>query len=233
MVKFFRNFFVRGLAMFFPLSLLFSHGLTASALHKDFAYITDVVPDVILEPRYFSTYNFVGDRIEGYNEPKMILTKQAAEALKVANDELRSKGYCLKIWDAYRPQTAVNHFKKWAEDISDVRMKKYFYPDVDKSRLFELGYIAEKSGHSRGSTVDLTIIDMVTGEEVDMGAPFDFFGEISHHGTTEITDEQTANRNILKTAMENAGFNPYSNEWWHYTLTDEPFADTYFDFPVE
>lgn len=161
------------------------------------------------------------------------MTKKASEALKIASDNLEKQGYILKIWDAYRPQTAVNHFVKWAENILDIKMKEVFYPDVDKDKLFELGYIASRSRHSRGSTVDLTIVDIKTGKEVDMGSPFDFFGEISHHGTSLITEEQTANRNILKTEMENAGFKSYSEEWWHFTLKDQPYPDNYFDFLVE
>ncbi|MDR2073993.1 MAG: M15 family metallopeptidase [Oscillospiraceae bacterium] len=213
---------------------VFSFNITiAYALPEDFVYVTDIVQDVILEPRYFGTYNFVGERIDGYNEPKAILSEKAASALKSASDELKQRGYCIKVWDAYRPQTAVRHFLRWAEDTSDVRMKEYFYPNVDKSELFKLGCIAENSGHSRGSTVDLTILDMKTGKEVDMGTSFDYLGESSHHGTNLITKEQTANRNILKTAMENAGFTPYLYEWWHYTLKDEPHPKTYFDFPVE
>jgi D-alanyl-D-alanine dipeptidase len=202
-------------------------------LPNGFVYVTDVVPDVILEIRYFSTYNFLGARVDGYLAPVAILSTSAAQALKIANDDLRRQGYALKIFDAYRPQTAVNHFVRWAADLSDTLTKEYFYPDIDKSRLFPEGYIAEKSGHSRGSTVDLTIINLQSGKEIDMGSPFDFFGEISHHGTLLISYEQTQNREILKTAMLNAGFKLYDEEWWHYTLTNEPYPDTYFDFPVK
>ncbi|MCL2311587.1 MAG: M15 family metallopeptidase [Firmicutes bacterium] len=225
--------FSKSIALIFSIFLLNLHSICVLALHEGFTYVTDVVEDVILEPRYFSTYNFVGKRIDGYNEPKIIISKEAANALKIANEEIKMIGYCFKIWDAYRPQRAVQHFIRWAKDTTDNKMKKYFYPDVDKSKLFELGYIAVRSGHSRGSTVDLTIVDMKTGKEVDMGAQFDFFHEISNHGTSLITEKQAANRNILKIAMENAGFKSYSKEWWHYTLKDEPFPDTYFDFLVE
>lgn len=202
-------------------------------LPEGFSYLSEVVPDIVLEPRYYSTFNFVGARVDGYNQPKIILSLFAAAALLRANNVLRAKGYCLKVWDGYRPQRAVRHFQRWAEDIEDVKMKPYFYPDVDKRDLFKLGYIAERSSHSRGSTVDLTLIDMRSGKEVDMGGQFDYFGEISHHGTSLVTQEQTANRNILRDAMEEAGFEPYAYEWWHYTLKDEPFKNTYFDFPVE
>ena len=197
-----------------------------------FVYVTDIIPDVILEIRYYSTYNFVGARVDDYLAPVAILTEEAALALKIANDDLRSQGYALKVFDGYRPQGAVDHFVRWAADENDVLTQAYFYPDLTKDRLFPEGYIAERSGHSRGSTVDLTLIEMLTGKEVDMGSPFDFFGPISHHNTDLITAEQMANRLILKSAMERAGFKPYDEEWWHYTLRDEPFPDTFFDFVV-
>ncbi len=199
---------------------------------SDFVLLSEAVPDVILEIRYYSTYNFVGDRIEGYEEPVALLTKEAAEALKNVSDELISKGYRLKIYDAYRPQMAVTHFMNWALDTDDVRMKEYFYPELDKDVLFPLGYIAEHSGHSRGSTVDLTLFDMSTEKEADMGGTFDYFGELSHPDYKGITDEQYANRMILREAMLNNGFKPLPEEWWHFTLEDEPYPDTYFTFPV-
>ncbi len=200
---------------------------------SDFVLLTDVVPDAILEIRYYSTYNFVGDRIDGYEQPTALLTKEAAAALKNASDELKKKGYRLKIYDAYRPQKAVTHFMNWAKDIDDTRMKEYFYPELDKSVLFDQGYIAEKSGHSRGSTVDLTLFDMKTEKELDMGGTFDYFGEVSHPDYKEgITEEQYQNRMILREAMLNNGFKPLPEEWWHFTLENEPFPDTYFRFPV-
>lgn len=210
-----------------------------------FVAITDVVPDAILEIRYYSTYNFVGSRIDGYMAPTALLTREAADSLKAASDDLNAQGYRIKIYDAYRPQMAVSHFVRWAEDLGDTAMKPYFYPNVDKSRLFELGYIAEKSGHSRGSTVDLTIVNMATGKEVDMGGVFDWFGTESHPdcgGNPEtmeyrpndtITAEQFNNRMILRAAMLRHGFNPLDCEWWHFTLKNEPFPDTYFTFPVK
>ncbi|MBQ2255875.1 MAG: M15 family metallopeptidase [Clostridia bacterium] len=199
-----------------------------------FVLITDVVPEAILEIRYYSTYNFVGERIHAYEAPVAYLTKEAAEALKNVSDDLMAQGYRIKIYDAYRPQTAVDHFKSWAEDPNATEMKPYFYPEVDKSQLFAQGYIAAKSGHSRGSTVDLTIVDMETGMEVDMGGCFDYFGELSHPGyTATLTQEQIDNRMILRKAMMDNGFKPLEEEWWHFTLIDEPYPDTYFDFPVE
>ncbi len=198
-----------------------------------FVSVSEAVPDAILEIRYYSTYNFVGDRIDGYEEPCALITKEAADALKGASEDAKALGYRLKIYDAYRPQTAVNNFIEWAEDTDDTRMKDYFYPELDKSVLFEQGYIADKSGHSRGSTVDLTLFDMNTGKEVDMGGVFDYFGELSHPDYTEgLTEGQLDNRNTLRDIMLENGFNPLDTEWWHFTLDGEPYPDTYFDFPV-
>lgn len=199
---------------------------------ENFVAITDVVPDVILEIRYYSTYNFVGERIDGYEQPVALLTKQAADSLKVVSDELRKHGYRLKIWDSYRPQRAVNHFIRWAEDLNDTAMKRIFYPMVDKSLLFEQNYIMARSGHSRGSTVDLTLVDEQTGKELDMGSTFDWFGKESHPDYMDLTSTQLANRLVLRHAMLSHGFKPLDSEWWHFTLADEPFPDTYFDFPV-
>ncbi|MBQ9456513.1 MAG: M15 family metallopeptidase [Thermoguttaceae bacterium] len=199
---------------------------------EGFVSVAEAVPDVILEIRYYSTYNFVGDRIDGYEEPCAILTKEAAQALKAASDDCLRRGYRLKIYDCYRPQRAVSHFMRWAKDTDDTRMKAYFYPNLDKSVLFEQGYILEKSGHSRGSTVDLTLFDMKTGKEVDMGGTFDWFGEESHPDFKGITPEQFKNRMILREIMLSNGFKPLEEEWWHFTLKNEPYPDTYFDFPV-
>ena len=199
---------------------------------SDFTLITDVVPDAILEIRYYSSYNFVGERIDGYMAPVAIMTVKAANALKEVSDELAEKGYRLKIYDAYRPQRAVNHFIRWAENVEDIRMKPYFYPDVPKSELFEREYIMARSGHSRGSTVDLTLLDMKTGKDLDMGGVFDWFGELSHPDYENITPQQKANRLILREAMLKHGFAPLDSEWWHFTLKNEPYPDTYFDFPI-
>ena len=199
---------------------------------SDFVLLSEAVPDAILEIRYYSTYNFVGDRINGYEEPLAMLTTEAAAALKEVSDELMSKGYRLKIFDAYRPQMAVTHFMDWALDAEDTRMKEYFYPELDKTVLFPQGYIAEHSGHSRGSTVDLTLFDMNTEREVDMGGTFDYFGELSHPDYTEITEEQYAMRMMLREVMMKHGFRPLEEEWWHFTLEDEPYQNTYFTFPI-
>ncbi|MBQ4897785.1 M15 family metallopeptidase [Paenibacillus sp. Marseille-P2973] len=202
-------------------------------LPKGFVYLDEIIPDAQYDIRYFSDNNFIGGPVKGYEAPLAILSSKAAKALKKANDELDKQGYRLKIIDAYRPQKAVNHFISWSKDRDDTLMKDAFYPDVDKKNLFKLGYLSSKSGHSRGSTVDLTLVYKRTGEEVDMGSRVDFLGEISSHGTKLITKEQRKNRYILKTAMVNQGFKPYTKEWWHYTLKNEPYPSTYFNFNVE
>ena len=214
------------------------HGIAngeSAAIRSDrtegFVSLAEAVPDAILEVRYYSTYNFVGERIDGYDEPVLFLTKEAAIALKAASDEAKSLGYRLKIYDAYRPNRAVAHFMRWAKDSDDVRMKPFFYPNLDKSVLFKQGYIAEKSGHSRGSTIDLTLFDMKTGKDVDMGGTFDWFGKESHPDYQGITGEQFANRMTLRRIMTSHGFRPLAEEWWHFTLENEPYPDTYFDFP--
>ena len=199
---------------------------------SNFVVLSEAVPDVILEIRYYSTYNFVGERIDGYEQPIALITKPAAAALKKVSDELVSKGYRLKIFDAYRPQKAVTHFMNWALDANDTRMKEYFYPELEKKVLFPLGYIAEHSGHSRGSTVDLTLFDMKLEKEVDMGGTFDYFGKLSHPDFTGITATQFSNRMLLRKVMTKHGFKPLTEEWWHFTLKNEPYPDTYFTFPV-
>lgn len=199
---------------------------------SDFVLLSDYVPSCVQEIRYFSTYNFIGDRIDGYEQPVAIITKQAARALKSVANEMAVKGYRLKIFDAYRPATAVKHFVLWGIEDLDQRMKPFFYPDLDKQDLFNLGYIASKSSHSRGSTVDLTLLDMATGKEIDMGSPFDYFSEKSHPDYDGVTDEQHENRMLLRDVMVRYGFEPIDCEWWHFTLKDEPYRDTYFEFPV-
>ncbi len=219
---------------------------------SDFVEVTKVIPDVILEIRYYSTYNFVGERIDGYNRPLALMTRQAADSLKAVSDDVIAQGYRLKIYDAYRPQCAVDHFVRWSQNPADTCMKRYFYPMFDKPVLFEQDYIMAKSGHTRGSTVDLTLFDMQTEKEVDMGGTFDWFGVESHPDYcgnpdtklypeigkyigdgTGITAEQFRNRMILREAMLSHGFKPLDSEWWHFTLRNEPYPDTYFDFPIE
>ncbi|GHC43503.1 D-alanyl-D-alanine dipeptidase [Streptomyces cinnamoneus] len=221
-----------------------------------FVALAEVDPTILQEMRYITPHNFTGHRVAGYERPRCLLTRPAAEALRRAQRALLREGYTLKVYDCYRPQRAVNDFVAWAKDLADVRMKAEFYPRVEKSRLFEDGYIAAKSGHSRGSTVDLTIVRLparptrpyVPGEplvpcfapraerfpdnSVDMGTGFDCFDTLSHTLDPRITGRQRANRLVLKSAMERAGLVNLPEEWWHYTLRDEPYPATYFDFPV-
>lgn len=219
-------------ALVLVLGMLFP-SQSSAGMHQGFVQLTDVCENVILEIRYFSSYNFVGKRIDGYLAPQAILTEPAAKALCKAAAAAEEKGYVLKIFDAYRPQSAVNHFVRWGMDVADTRMKPIFYPDVDKMRVFDMGYVATRSSHSRGSTADLTLVDRQSGKELDMGTPFDFFGAASHHGAKGLSPQQEANRAILLGLMEGAGFGRYEEEWWHYTLKDEPHPDTYFNFAVE
>ena len=198
-----------------------------------FVLVSEAVPDVILEIRYHSTFNFVGERVDGYDVPVAILTCEAAAALKKASDAAMMLDCRLKVYDAFRPQRAVNHFVRWAEDATALEMKPYFYPEVEKEHLFDDGYIAKRSGHSRGSTVDVTLVDMMTGTDVDMGGAFDYFGMRSHPDCTEgLTPKQIDNRMLLQKLMVDAGFRPLDSEWWHFTLVNEPYPDTYFDFPL-
>ena len=197
-----------------------------------FVMLSDFVPGIIQEIRYYSTYNFVGERVDGYEDPVAILSVEAARALKGVAGEMNAQGYRLKVFDAYRPAGAVKHFVLWGIDDLDLRMKPYFYPDLEKQELFRLGYIASQSSHSRGSAVDLTLLDMRTGREVDMGSPFDMFSELSHPDSAAVTQAQHDNRMFLQKAMVRNGFKPIDCEWWHFSLANEPYPDTYFEFPV-
>lgn len=216
------------------LCLLFSPALRADQPTQDgFVYLDQVLKSARYDVRYASADNFVGEPIDGYQKARIILTREAASALAAVEKDVALSGLALKIFDGYRPQRAVDHFRRWAADPQDVRQKARYYPQLDKPALFRDGYIAQHSGHSRGSTVDLTLVDSNTGEELDMGSPFDFFGPISHHGTALVSVQQTRNRETLRQAMLRHGFEPYSAEWWHYTLKAEPYPKTYFDFPVQ
>ena len=209
--------------------------MNRNALPSDasgFVLLSDYVPHIVQEIRYYSTYNFIGERIDGYEEPCALLTIEAARALKAVSNEMNVQGYRLKVFDAYRPTAAVKQFILWGIEDTDIRMKPYFYPDLQKQELFAKGYIAKRSSHSRGSAIDLTLLDMKTGKELDMGSPFDLFSELSHPDCRAITDEQYANRLLLQKAMTRNGFAPIDCEWWHFCLKDEPYPDTYFDFPV-
>ncbi|MBQ7595635.1 MAG: M15 family metallopeptidase, partial [Clostridia bacterium] len=191
-----------------------------------FVLLSDYIPHIVQEIRYYSTYNFIGDRIDGYEEPCALLTKEAARSLKAVSNEMMVMGYRLKVFDAYRPACAVKHFVLWGIEDQDIRMKPYFYPDLDKTSLFSQGYIAKQSSHSRGSAVDLTLLDMKSGKELDMGSPFDLFSEVSHPDYKGITEEQYNNRMLLQKVMVRSGFKPIDCEWWHFSLADEPYPDT-------
>ena len=197
-----------------------------------FVSIGEAVPDVLLDIRYYSSFNFIGERIDGYEAPAALLTREAAAALKKVSDEAINLGWRLKIFDAYRPQRAVDHFVRWAKDPADARMKAYFYPELEKKDIIPQNYIAEHSGHSRGSTVDLTLFDMASQQDADMGGTFDYFGEKSHPDYPGITEKQHQNRMLLQKLMVKHGFRPLESEWWHFTLDKEPYPDTYFTFPV-
>ena len=198
-----------------------------------FVYLSDIDATIKTELRYLKSNNFIGKPIEGYQNDCLITTKETALALKKIQSILLKKGLSLKIFDAYRPQQSVDHFVKWALDLKDTLKKQQFYPNVPKSKLFKSGYIASKSGHTRGSTVDLTIIKIDSGKELDMGSPFDFFGIQSHPFYKKISTIQKKNRFYLRKIMLENGFKPYDNEWWHFTLKNEPFPKTYFNFPIE
>lgn len=198
---------------------------------SDFAEISTVIEDAAFDIRYYSSNNFTGNKIEGYKAPRAYMTKKALAALKIAADDLRKQGYRLLIWDSYRPQKAVDNFVKWINDPNDPGDKS-FYPKLEKSDLIAGVYIMPKSGHTRGSTVDLTIIRK-NGGFVDMGGTFDLFSEVSHPDYKKLTKKQKKNRKILRDAMVKAGFKPLDSEWWHFTLKDEPYPDTYFNFDVE
>ena len=202
-------------------------------LPEGFVYAKSIIKDLNVELRYHGSNNFVGDTIDGYMANRLILTKPTVEALKLIQDELQQQGYCLKVFDGYRPQRAVNHFIRWARDLNDTINKHTFYPNVKKRNLFKEEYIASRSGHSRGSTVDLTIIDGTTEEELDMGSAYDFFGQQSWVNYEHISEAQKANRQLLQTVMLKHGFRNYPKEWWHFTLRGEPFPKTYFDFVIE
>ena len=197
-----------------------------------FVLLADFVPQIVQEIRYYSTFNFIGERIDGYEEPVALLTKEAARALKSIVGELLVQGYRLKVFDAYRPACAVKQFVLWGIEDQDIRMKPYFYPTLEKQALFAEGYIAKQSSHSRGSAVDVTLLDMKTGKELDMGSPFDLFSEASHPDYRGITEEQYDNRMLLQRVMIRNGFAPIDCEWWHFALKNEPYPDTYFNFPV-
>ncbi|ARV07826.1 peptidase M15 [Polaribacter sp. SA4-10] len=215
------------------LFVLANFSVNAQKLTTGFVYLSDVDKTIKSELRYLTNNNFIGKPIDGYNKNCVIVSLETANALKNIQQILLKKNLSLKIFDTYRPQQAVDHFVRWAKNLSDTLMKKQYYPNVPKSQLFNQGYIASKSGHTRGSTVDLTIVNIKTEEELDMGNPYDFFGKESHPFYNKITTIQKRNRFFLREIMLENGFTPYDNEWWHFTLKNEPFPKTYFNFPIE
>ena len=215
------------LFLFLP-NVIFSQNLA-----DGFVYLSDIDNTIQSELRYLNNNNFIGKPIDGYKNNCIIITRETANQLKKIQQILLKKGLTLKIFDAYRPQQAVDHFVRWAKILNDTLMKQEYYPDIPKSKLFKLGYIASKSGHTRGSTIDLTIVNLKTKKELDMGSLYDFFGIQSHTFYKNITARQKRNRLFLRKIMLENGFKPYDNEWWHFTLKNEPFPKTYFNFPIE
>jgi D-alanyl-D-alanine dipeptidase len=197
-----------------------------------FVDVASVVPGLMTDIRYAGAHNFVGRPVDGYEAPRCLLTQAAAEALAAVARDLAPRGLHIKVFDCYRPTRAVANFVRWARDLNDTAGKVEFYPNVDKRTLFRDGYIASQSGHSRGSTADLTLAQ-ADGRELDMGTPFDFFSPKSWTANPSISLEAHANRMLLATAMRRRGFRGYDKEWWHFTLRGEPFPDTFFDFPVK
>lgn len=202
-----------------------------------FVDIGRVIPSAFLDIRYATANNFTGKPVRGYDAPKCLLTRQAADALAEVQKEFKKFSLSLVIFDCYRPTRAVANFVEWAKNPSDPGRKMEYYPDVDKKDLFKEGYIAERSGHSRGSTVDLTIVgvskELLDAVYIDMGTSFDFFGPLSHTANPSIDMQQKMDRLLLKAVMEKHGFVNYDKEWWHFTLKNEPFPDTYFDFSIK
>jgi D-alanyl-D-alanine dipeptidase len=223
---------------------------------SDFVKLAEIDTRIQYDLRYFADHNFVGRRITGYDAPVCLLTRRAAEAVESVEARLLPMGLTLKVYDCYRPQRAVDDFARWAEDVRSTKLRREFYPEVDKSRLFADGYIAYRSGHSRGSTVDLTIVPLGSqvpvydpGREqvsctaplsqrapdnsLDFGTGFDCFSPLSHPDSQGVPAQSRANRLLLRGLMAEAGFKPLGTEWWHFTLSDEPYPETYFDFPVQ
>ncbi|MEA5040108.1 MAG: M15 family metallopeptidase [Clostridiaceae bacterium] len=203
-----------------------------AGLPEGFVYIDELIPDCIIDAKYAGTENFMGHPAVGYEQPLVVMSREAADGCVKAADLLRKQGYIMKFFDAFRPQRAVNDFCRWGDDLEDLRRKPIQYPHLDKARIFEDGYIARKSGHSRGSSVDLTIVDAETHQELDMGCGFDYMDPRSNLGAAGLTSAQEHNRQILQDTMCGCGFRPYQGEWWHFNLKDEPYPDTYFDFPI-
>lgn len=201
-------------------------------MRDDFGYVDQLVPGVRWDAKYATWDNFVGRPVDGYLANRIVGTRALCAALERAQEKAATFGFGLLLWDGYRPQRAVDHFLRWAAEPEDGRTKARHYPNIDRAQMFELGYVAAKSGHSRGSTVDLTLYHLDSGELAPMGGGHDLMDPRSHHGATEISPVEAGNREHLRGIMEDCGFARYEHEWWHYTLRDEPHPDTYFDFPI-
>ncbi|MAI92705.1 MAG: peptidase M15 [Flavobacteriaceae bacterium] len=218
--------------IFAILLFTFNYILFNNNLEDGFVYLKDIDDSVIVDLKYYSTENFTGQLVEGYHSNTAILTNESASALSNAQDDFNKLGYSLILYDAYRPQRAVDFFVQWSKNLDDTINKRIYYPNIKKSELFKLGYIAYKSGHSRGSTVDVSLVELSTNKELDMGTIFDYFGIESHTFSDDITEKQKSNRLILYEIMSQNGFKNYPKEWWHFTLEKEPFKK-YFDFLVK
>ncbi|GGD75042.1 M15 family metallopeptidase [Lacimicrobium alkaliphilum] len=221
--------------VFAGVTLITSFYAACEPMPDDFMDMNQVLPEAIYDIRYYTDNNFVGMPVEGYLAPKCILQRQAGQALQNVAARVAEQGMKLKIFDCYRPQRSVAHFMRWAQDLSDTRTKEDYFPNLPKTKLVG-EYIAERSGHSRGATVDLTLVRQNSQgdwEELDMASPFDMFDPLSNTANPTISSEQAANRQLLKGFMESEGFDNYSMEWWHYSLVPQPYTDTYFDFPVK
>jgi len=202
-------------------------------MHEDFVFVDQLVPGIRWDAKYATWDNFVGRPVDGYLVNRVVGTKALCAALEKVRDEAASLGFGVLIWDGYRPQRAVDHFLRWSQQPEDGRTKARHYPNIERSAMFDLGYVAAKSGHSRGSTVDLTIFHLATGDLAAMGGDHDLMDSVSHHGAEGIASDEAKNRQHLCSIMEDCGFSSYQYEWWHYTLKSEPYPDTYFDFPIE
>jgi len=202
-------------------------------MHEDFVFVDQLVPGIRWDAKYATWDNFVGRPVDGYLVNRIVGTKALCAALEKVRDRAASLGFGVLLWDGYRPQRAVDHFMRWSRQPEDGRTKARHYPNIERAAMFELGYVAAKSGHSRGSTVDLTIFHLDSGELAAMGGDHDVMDSISHHGAEGVTPEEAKNRQHLCSIMEDSGFSSYQYEWWHYTLKSEPYPDTYFDFPIE
>lgn len=202
-------------------------------MKNDFVFIDEYIPGLRWDAKYSTWDNFTGQPVDGYIANRIVGTKALCGALAKAQKKAATLGFGLVIWDGYRPQRAVDRFLHWSKQAEDGHKKQRHYPNIDRPEMFEKGYVAAKSGHSRGSTVDLTIYHLDTGKLADMGGDHDLMDPISHHGAKNITKIETKNRQILRSIMEDSGFSAYPYEWWHYTLKNEPYPDTYFDFPIK